>query len=176
MTVRVEGNDNRTAGGDYLEDRSVRVSIGSVSIGMTGAAVASAASVPDLQAQYSQHAHLSEVRKVLLRRFMLHRAVYVHLASVALMAVVMLFAWGDPPGSPASLLLIAVALGAVAPSAFWMVHERNARYAELQSIKEELLAVERVLVRMEAEAEVNARKLDAGRGAPAFSSNQGEDR
>ncbi|MEZ7895987.1 MAG: hypothetical protein QMB75_08905 [Thauera sp.] len=116
--------------------------------------LASKAPAEEIQAR---HAFVCEVGRVLRRRFVLHRSVYGHLGSMALMVAATLFAWGDPPGSPASLVLLTIAFGLVAPSAFWMVRERNALYAELRHNKDERLALERILVRMEAEAEVHQR-------------------
>lgn len=157
MGVSVEGNGNRTAGGDYVEDRSTRVNIGRVSIALGEPAASAqgpaepARSLPELRAQY---AHLCAVHRALRRGFVGHRTVMVFATLSALMLAVMLAAWGEPPGAPASLLFVALAVGGVLPSALWMVHARKAHYAELRSSKKALFAVECELLRSKAEAEV----------------------
>lgn len=158
MDVRVEGDGNRTAGGDYREERSVQVRIGKVSISVPASQQAQLKSAQELQAQ---HAHLGEVHRALRRRFVQHRTVRVFVAWSALLLVAMLAAWGDSPGSPASVLLLLLAVGAVA-SAFLMVQERKALYAELRQNKDERHTIERDLVRTEAEAEAIRKRQARG--------------
>ncbi|MFT3759002.1 hypothetical protein [Thauera sp.] len=156
MNVRVRGEGNRTAGGNYTEDRSVGVihlNIGKLSVG-EGSRIATRVLLhEDLHAQ---HQHLREVGRALRRRFVLHRTVLVFATCCGLFVAALLAGWGAPPRSPVGALVLIVGFGGVIPSALWMVRERNALYAELRRNRAERFALECALVRAEAEAEALA--------------------
>lgn len=110
---------------------------------------------PDELRSHLEHARA--VGGVLWRRFMMHRAVFVHLACTLAFALAMLWSWEAPPMSAQGAVALLIGSCAVLPSAWWMVHERAALYAALNSARAKQRALERDLVLAEADAEVRTR-------------------
>lgn len=110
---------------------------------------------PDELRNHLEHARAAGA--VLWRRFMLHRAVFVHLACTLAFALAMLWSWEAPPMSLQGAVALLIGLCAVLPSAWWMVRERAGLEAALNSARERQRTLERDLILAEADAEVRSK-------------------
>ena len=157
MTVRVEGNDNRTAVGNYTEDRSVRVNIGSVSIGTDRDRLANASAEECSRV----HNQLVAVRAQLWRMFLRHPTIVPYLLAWIGLGVLIAAFWGEIRPYPHGVIFLGWGLLVIGPAGWVMARPREPMYEELLDVRRQLIRAERRLVRLEAERRAAIAQPDA---------------